>query len=108
MNKKTLFITNIILVILLLYVFYAYADLRLRVAYAEEQIEIFTELSAKSSNASKSDVVLNLEYVRNYYPSGTKQRKGSFLDHVVENSRKQSIEEMEKIIESGSEPSNAD
>ncbi len=65
----------------------------IRLAFAEEQCQIFTQMADEASAALGSQqpdtkaAVQHLEYAHNYYPSGTKQVAGSSLDAIVENSR---------------------
>jgi hypothetical protein len=73
---------------------YIHALLSIRVAYAEEQIEIFDEMRAKAVAAHPTKAVDYLEYAVNYYPSGTKQVRGSRLDLIVERARNGSVREI--------------
>jgi hypothetical protein len=65
----------------------------IRLSFADEQTEIFSEMTAKATeslNREPPDVkaaVGFLEYTHSYYPSGTKQTHGSTLDRIVERSR---------------------
>ena len=74
--------------------FIAYAPLKLRLAFASEQIHIFDEMRDKALSSDASGAAGNLEYVVNYYPSGTKQESGSRLDRMVESARSQSVREI--------------
>ena len=67
---------------------------RLRLSFAEEQIEIFEEMKRKSSDADLQQSAECLDYVVNYYPSGTKQIEGTSLDRIVENNRSIAISEI--------------
>ncbi len=64
-----------------------------RLAFADEQTEIFIDMAdkaAKSLRQSPPDVraaVGYLKYAHSYYPSGTKQLAGSRLDTIVERCR---------------------
>lgn len=65
----------------------------LHLSFADEQTQIFDEMAAKAAESlrqSPPDVraaIGYLEYMHNYYPSGTKQTTGSRLDRIVERSR---------------------
>jgi hypothetical protein len=75
--------------------------LSFRVGMAKEQIEIFNLMREKSlSITDPEQIEANIEYVENYYPSGTKQTEGSFLDSIVESSRKATIREMRHLVSS--------
>jgi hypothetical protein len=74
--------------------FIGYAPLKLRLALASEQIQVFDEMRAKALYANASGAAGCLEYVVNYYPSGTKQEPGSRLDRIVESARRQRIREI--------------
>jgi hypothetical protein len=65
-----------------------YLLLKLDVAFARGQVATFEamKLSAEATTDARKMAEI-LEYVVNYYPSGTKQRKGSALDSVVEMAR---------------------
>jgi len=64
-----------------------HARLKIEVAFAEEQTRIFEDLRQQAVGGSASGAAEALAYVVNYYPTGTKQRKGSRLDKVVERAR---------------------
>jgi hypothetical protein len=65
----------------------------IRVAFAEDQTQIFAMMlqkadeSLSNSPAEIRGAVAYLGYVRDYYPSGTKQIAGSRLDKMVERDR---------------------
>lgn len=62
-------------------------------SFADEQTEIFSEMTGKATEALKRQppdvnaAVGFLEYTHKYYPAGTKQTHGSPLDGIVERSR---------------------
>jgi hypothetical protein len=68
--------------------------LSLRVAFAEDQIEIFDEMRTRALQSPPAEAVEFLEYVVEYYPSGTKQVPGSPLDRIVERARQNAIKEI--------------
>ena len=74
--------------------FIGYAPLKLRVALASKQVRIFDEMRDKALHSDPSGAAGCLEYVVNYYPSGTKQETGSRLDRMVETARGQSVREI--------------
>jgi hypothetical protein len=74
--------------------FIGYAPLKLRVAFASEQVTIFDEMRDKALHSDISGAAGCLAYVVNYYPSGTKQVSGSRLDRIVESARGQSVREI--------------
>jgi hypothetical protein len=74
--------------------FVGYAPLKLRLAFASEQVHIFDEMRDKALHSDASGAAGCLEYVVNYYPSGTKQQSGSRLDRMVESARTQSVREI--------------
>jgi hypothetical protein len=61
--------------------------LQLEVAFAEDQTRIFDDMRQKALQADAVGAAESLEYVLNYYPSGTKQIVNSRLDKVVERER---------------------
>lgn len=65
--------------------------------FAREQVGIFHEM-IEQARANPSDAHGCLEYVRNYYPSGTKQVEGSKLDQIVEGCRSHAIAEIERLL----------
>lgn len=68
--------------------------LRLRVAYANEQTQIFEEMRRSALSADAVGAAQSLEYAARYYPSGTKQVAGSRLDQIVERQRVQAIRDI--------------
>lgn len=74
--------------------FIGYAPLKLRLAFASEQVHIFDEMRDKALHSDASGAAGCLAYVVNYYPSGTKQESGSRLDRIVESARGQSVREI--------------
>lgn len=62
-----------------------YEILRLRTAFAEEQVNVFYQMRASAlASADPREAVGFLEYAFDYYPSGTKQPRDSRLDRLVE------------------------
>jgi len=53
--------------------FCAYAPLQLRLALASEQAEVFEEMRTRALRSSAVEAAGCLDYVVNYYASGTKQ-----------------------------------
>lgn len=68
-----------------------YGSLSIRVAFAEEQMEIFEEMRVKAAQSDAPEAVRCLEYALYYYPSGSKQVSGSPLDRMVERARRNSV-----------------
>lgn len=67
---------------------YQYGWLKVEVAFAEEQTEIFEAMRTQARAASDAKTAADcLNYVVNYYPSGSKQQTGSRLDTIVERAR---------------------
>lgn len=85
---------SLVIVLCALAAFFAvkYATLKLRVAFADGQVRIFEDMKA-TANATTDPRKLSgqLEYVVNYYPSGSKQVTGTQLDRVVEAARSNAI-----------------
>lgn len=103
MKRSTaiLLVVMLALVGIIAYGVLTYVTSVLRLAFADEQSEIFQCMVAKASDAlaqSPPDIVVAvgcLEYTHRYYPSGTKQITGSRLDRIVERTR--SLSEMRII-----------
>jgi len=72
---------------LLIWQSWNYFRLQLEVAFAEDQTQIFDDMRQKALQADAVGAAESLEYVVNYYPSGTKQSANSRLDKVVERER---------------------
>jgi hypothetical protein len=64
-----------------------YGSLKMRVAFASEQTQIFEEMRAKALQSDAAGAAGCLGYVVSYYPSGNKQESGSRLDRMVERER---------------------
>ena len=73
---------------------YDHAWLSIQTSFANEQTEIFDEMRAKALQSHPDNAVKYLEYVVDYYPSGTKQVQGSRLDRIVERARQNAIREI--------------
>lgn len=75
--------------------FLGYARLSLGAADADYQTEIFDAMRTQALESTKpSDIAGSLDYAVNHYPSGTKHRKGSKLDRVVERHRSAVVREI--------------
>jgi len=92
--KRLVFALSAALVVLIAFAGKFYWDsvqLRLRVAFAGEQIEVFKNLRALALSSNAPGAAQSLESVVHYYPSGTKQVSGTPLDLVVERERADAI-----------------
>jgi hypothetical protein len=75
-----------------------------RIAFAEDQTRIFEAMRQKASDSLTEEppdvreATGCLEYAYHYYPSGTKQVKGSRLDVVVERARKSCVREIIQML----------
>jgi hypothetical protein len=67
--------------------FWNYGWLKIHVAFASEQTQIFDEMRTKAMQSGPADAAGSLQYVVNYYPSGSKQETGSRLGRIVERER---------------------
>jgi uncharacterized protein YijF (DUF1287 family) len=65
----------------------------IQIAFAEDQTAIFDLMRRQTQESADADVSY-LEYTLWYYPSGTKQTKGSALDRVVERARQSAVREI--------------
>ena len=66
---------------------------RLRIAFAEEQMQVFREMRDRAAQESHPETIQGLrQYVLDYYPSGTKQRPGTPLDRIVETTRQECLD----------------
>ena len=93
-SKIKLVLWPLILLLCVLAGFFAmkYTTLKLSVAFADGQIRILDEMKASADvTADPHKLSGQLEYVLNYYPSGSKQETGSKLDRVVESARSNAI-----------------
>jgi hypothetical protein len=68
--------------------------LKLQAKFAQEQIRVFDEMSNRALSANPAQAAECLNYVLTYYPSGTKQERGSALDQIVEQQRERAIQEI--------------
>jgi hypothetical protein len=71
--------------------FWDHAWLVMHVAMADEQIAIFDEMRTQAERSDPAKATDCLGYVVNYYPSGSKQDKGSRLDKIVESARAHAV-----------------
>jgi len=70
-----------------------------QIAFADEQTAIFDEMRRLTQESAAADVRY-LDYTLWYYPSGSKQTKGSGLDRVVERARQCAMREIIAILRS--------
>jgi hypothetical protein len=68
-----------------------------QIAFADEQTAIFDQMTRQTEESPTVDLGY-LEYTLSYYPSGTKQTKGSSLDRVVERARCCAVQEIIGIL----------
>lgn len=69
--------------------------LKVQVAFAEDQTEIFDAMREKALAADDPTTAAGcLDYAVNYYPSGSKQEAGSRLDTIVERQRAHIIKDI--------------
>jgi len=66
----------------------------IEIGFADEQTGIFEDMTTQALQSNTRQAVDCLQYVVEYYPSGTKQRTGSHLDLIVERQRRQAIREI--------------
>lgn len=89
-NKRSILFLNAVcigLVVLCCYLIWNYGMLKIQVAFASEQTQIFEAMRVKSETSDVEEAASCLRYVVYYYPSGTKQKTGSQLDLIVERER---------------------
>lgn len=67
--------------------FWNYARLKIQVASASDQTQIFEQMRVEGLQSDPVGAAGCLEYVVRYYPSGSKQETGSLLDVIVERER---------------------
>lgn len=73
--------------------------LRIQGAWAAEQTHVFEDMRTQSSKSSDpTEVAGFLKYAAEYYPSGSKQEFGSFLDEIVERNRQDAVRDMIAIL----------
>jgi hypothetical protein len=100
-----LLLVSICAILFIVALFYWHLELKLRILFAREQVQIFESMREKAYTGNVHQAINCLEYTINYYPSGTKQVQGSPLDEIVEISRKMVIDD---IIASLRQKSNSD
>ena len=70
------------------------AVMSIKASFADDQTQIFEEMAHRAVEGDTSAARECLRYVTWYYPSGTKQSKGSKLDRVVERCRAFAVREI--------------
>jgi hypothetical protein len=95
---KRTFVLGISCVVLLVgggLTFWNYGQLRLHASFANEQTQVFDGMWMRTlQSTALPEIAGSLEYVVTYYPSGSKQREGLKLDHVVERYRTAVVREI--------------
>ena len=66
----------------------------IRIAFAEDMTDIFAEMRTRALQGNVGEAIRCLDYVVNYYPSGTKLPTGSRLDRIVERERAQAVKDI--------------
>ena len=74
--------------------YWNYGWLKIHVAFASEQTQIFDEMRTKAMQSDPAGAAGCLQCVVNYYPSGSKQETGSRLDRIVERERTLAVREI--------------
>lgn len=85
-------------ILLSLIVCYSYLELKLRVLFAQEQVQIFASMQEKANAGDVQCAIECLEYTVSYYPAGTKQVESSPLNEIVETSRKLAVENIITVL----------
>jgi hypothetical protein len=85
----TLSLACVVLVVLYGCLFLNYGSLKIEVAFASEQTQIFEEMRTQALQSDAAGAATCLRYIVRYYPSGTKQQTSSRLDRMVERERTQ-------------------
>jgi len=68
--------------------------LHVRTTFAREQLDVFMDMRDRALKAEPEESVDCLRYLVEYYPTGTKQIRGSDLDLMVEQSRSEMIRQI--------------
>lgn len=76
------------------YLLWEHAVASITAAFADDQTQIFEDMARRAAEGDASEAREYLRYVLWYYPSGTKQAKGSKLDRAVERCRAFAVREM--------------
>jgi predicted Holliday junction resolvase-like endonuclease len=87
-------IISIVVIVMTIFLFVDYSSLTLRLMMASEQVRIFEEMRVRAVQTDPSEAARCLDYVKHYYPSGTKQVVGSRLDRLVEQARSSAVREI--------------
>lgn len=75
-----------------------YILLSIQAEFARDQVATFSGMEKQARDGSARNAAEALQYVIDYYPSGTKQRAGSALDRIVEQARSRSVDEIVSIL----------
>jgi hypothetical protein len=74
--------------------FWCYGWLKIRVALASEQAEVFEEMRAKALQSDAAGAADCLKHIVSSRPSGSRQRTGSRLDRMVEHQRELAVRDI--------------
>jgi hypothetical protein len=66
----------------------------IEIGLADEQTWVFERMTSQASRSNAGEAAECLQYVVDYYPSGTKQQTGSKVDRIVERDRAHAIREI--------------
>jgi len=95
-NRLTIVLGVVCLSLLMLCgcLFWNYGWLKIHVALASEQTQIFDDMRTKALQSDAAGAAGCLQYVLDYYPSGSNQESGSRLDRIVERERRQAVRDI--------------
>ena len=84
----------LILVLVVAYQQFLIINQSVHSTFALEQVRMFHKLADSHSNQKTGNRDFIIQSVEDYYPSGTKQIKGSVLDSLVEDCRRFTIKQI--------------
>jgi hypothetical protein len=97
-REKLLLSSGLVLFVATCCLLWSHLTLKSQTASARDQITYFTEMSNRSMAGTPAQAAECLAHVVNYYPSGTKQTRGSALDDLVERQRERAQLEIIAIL----------
>jgi hypothetical protein len=97
-REKLLLSISLVLLITTGWLLWSHLTLKSQTEAARNQIAFFSEMASRSMAGQPAQAAECLYYVVTYYPSGTKQTRGSALDDLVEAQRKRAQLEIISVL----------
>lgn len=84
MKQKLLIVALLASLVALGVCFFELTRLSLEVVFVSGHVEIIFDAEQRALSGSSEEALLEIDYIKEYYPSGTRLRKGGKMDRTLE------------------------